>query len=223
MNSCQLQAATSRDLPLLRWLHFMNAVNGAHLKSISIRLQRKLQDIKQENKTVEECTEQVQEMVTEGYPDAPENVIDTIATDTFLKGIENKRAAFTAMDKDPTTLENALQLVKGAINNQKIIYGGRKPEVRKVRFNDAYSDSNEETEFSSRTVRPQTRVDDKLAAEVETLKLGLEAVNTKIDKLIGLISNRSRSPQRTTAQPISSSLLKEISCCWGKRTLCKGL
>lgn len=84
---------------------------------------------------------------------------------------------------------------KTAINNQRLILGGRKPEVRKVQFNGAYSDSDEETEFNSRTVRPQSRVD-KLAAEVDSLKLGLEAANTKIDKLIGLISNRSRSPPR---------------------------
>lgn len=44
-----------------------------------------------------------------GYPDAPESVINTIATDTFLKGMENKRATLTAMNKDPTTLESALQ------------------------------------------------------------------------------------------------------------------
>ena len=41
------------------------------------------------------------------------------------------------MDKDPTTLESALQLVKGAINNQKRIFGTRKQEVRKVRLDDA--------------------------------------------------------------------------------------
>ena len=76
-------------------------------------------------------------MVTEGYPDAPQGVIDTIASDTLLKGIENKRVALTAMDKDPTTLESALQLVKGAINNQKRIFGTRKQEVRKVRLDDA--------------------------------------------------------------------------------------
>lgn len=170
-------------------------------------MKRKLQDIKQENKTVEEFAEQVQEMATEGHPDATESVRDTIATDTFLKGIGNKRAALTAMDKDPTTLESALQLVKAAINNQRLILGGHKPEVRKVRFKNAYSDSDEETDFSLRTVRAQSRID-KLAAEVDSLKLA----NTKIDKLIGLLSNRSESPQRTTAQPRSSSPVKKVPC-----------
>ena len=134
-----------------------------------LTVRRKLQDIKPDNKSVEEFAELVQEMVTEGYPDAPESVIDTIATDTFLKVIENKRAALTAMDKDPTTLESALQLVKGAINNQRLILATRKQEVRKVRFDDAYSDSDEELEFNSRSIR---RVD-KLAADVDSLKSGI--------------------------------------------------
>ena len=47
-------------------------------------VRRKFQDIKQDKKSVEEFAELVQEMVTEGYPDASESVIDTIATDTFL-------------------------------------------------------------------------------------------------------------------------------------------
>lgn len=57
-------------------------------KELPLTARRKLQDIKQENKIVEEFAEQVQEMVTEGYPDAPESVTDTIASDTFLKGIK---------------------------------------------------------------------------------------------------------------------------------------
>jgi hypothetical protein len=95
--------------------------------------------MKQENMSVDEFAELVQEMVAEGYPDVPENVIDTIATDTFLKGIENKRAALTAMGKDQTTLESSLQRVKAAINNQRLILGACKSEIRKVRFNDTHT------------------------------------------------------------------------------------
>ncbi|XP_065928397.1 uncharacterized protein [Magallana gigas] len=72
--------------------------------------------------------EKIQEMVSEGYPQAPDCVKETIATDTFLKGLENKRAALTTMDKDPPDLETALQLVKAALNNQRLILGARGEE-----------------------------------------------------------------------------------------------
>lgn len=73
-------------------------------------------------------------MVCEGYPQARNCVKETIATDAFLKRLENKRAAFTTMDKNPPDLESALQLVKAALNNQRLILGTKKPEVRKVHF-----------------------------------------------------------------------------------------
>ena len=59
-------------------------------KELPLTVRRKLQDIKQDNKSVEEFAELVQEMVTEGYPDAPESVIGTIATDTFSRVLKSR-------------------------------------------------------------------------------------------------------------------------------------
>ena len=46
--------------------------------------------------------------------------------------------------------------------------------------------TDEEPAFNSRSIRPQNRVT-KLAEDMDSLKSGLEATNTKIDKLINLI------------------------------------
>ena len=97
-------------------------------------IRRNLQDIKQGEHTADEFAEKIQEVVCEGYPQAPDCVKETIATDAFLIGLENKRAAFTTMDKNPPDLETALQLVKAAHNNQRLILGTKIPEVRKVHF-----------------------------------------------------------------------------------------
>lgn len=75
-------------------------------------------------------------IVSEGYPEAPECVRETIATDTFLKGLDKNRAALTTMDKNPSNLETALQLVNAALNNQRLILGTKKPEERKVHFDE---------------------------------------------------------------------------------------
>ena len=40
-------------------------------KKLPLTVRRKLQDIKPDNKSIEEFAELVQEMVTEGYPDVP--------------------------------------------------------------------------------------------------------------------------------------------------------
>ena len=121
-------------------------------------------------------------MVAEGYPGAPEAVIETIASDTFLKGVENKRAALTAMDKDPTTLESALQMVKAAVHNQRLILGARKPEVRKVRFAEDLSSDEEDSGIQVRTVQAEGRMD-KVEREMGKLKLDMQEANkTKIEQ-----------------------------------------
>jgi hypothetical protein len=47
--------------------------------------------------------------------------VEIIAIDAFLKGCTDKKAAITAMDKNPATLDQALQFVKSAIANQKVM------------------------------------------------------------------------------------------------------
>jgi len=126
-------------------------------KDLPITIRRKLQDIKQESRSLEEFAELIQELVTEGYPDASEAVTETIACDTFLKGVENKRAALTVMDKDPTTLESALQKIKCAVNNQRLILGTAtrksQPEVRKVHFSDVSENFGDDDPVCASTIK----------------------------------------------------------------------
>ena len=51
-----------------------------------------------------------------------------VASDAFLKGCQDKRAALTAMDKDPENLDRAAQLVKTAMTNQRVILGIKKTD-----------------------------------------------------------------------------------------------
>ncbi|XP_065938451.1 uncharacterized protein [Magallana gigas] len=184
-------------------------------------IRRNLQHIKQGDQSVDEFAEKIQKTVSEGYTQAPDCVKETIATDSFLKGIENKSAALTTMDKDPPDLETALQLVKAALNNQRLILGAKKPEVRKVRFEEDELDSDLGllNEFEVRPIRPQSRVD-KLSEEIAELKSWLEATNAKVDKIITLmnkqLSTRSQSPPRktdsTSSSVSNSSPLKAAQC-----------
>ncbi|CAC5415563.1 comEA [Mytilus coruscus] len=50
-------------------------------------IRRQLQDLKQDqDETLEEYTERTQEMATDGYPDTPEEFVEIVAIDAFLKG-----------------------------------------------------------------------------------------------------------------------------------------
>ena len=127
-------------------------------KDLPYTIRRQLQEVRQNiDETVEEFAERVQEMASDGYgPTTPENVVETISVDAFLKGCSDKKATLFAMEKNPTTLDNALQCVKSSIHNQRIVLGKRPEVVKRVHFD---SDNDSETESSELAVRALNRYD----------------------------------------------------------------
>ena len=68
-----------------------------------------------------EYTECAQNLAIGGFPGTSDDFIQIVTTDAFLKGCHDKRAALTAMDKDPENLDRVVQFVKSAMTNQREI------------------------------------------------------------------------------------------------------
>ena len=82
-------------------------------------IHRQLQELRQfPEESLEEYAELAQDLAADGFPDTSDEFIQIVASDAFLKGCQDKRAALTAMDKDPENLDKAVQLVKSAMTNQ---------------------------------------------------------------------------------------------------------
>lgn len=97
---------------------------------------RQLQEIQQKaDETLEEFAERIEDLSTEAYPDSPEFFRITIIIDAFLRGCLEKRAALVTLGKDPKTLDKAVQHMKSAVTNQKLIMGTKK-DVSSVTFKD---------------------------------------------------------------------------------------
>ncbi|CAC5414086.1 unnamed protein product [Mytilus coruscus] len=112
-------------------------------------MRRLLQDLKQDQEeSLEEFAERAQELATDGYPDTPDRFVQTLATYAFLKGCVDKRAALTAMDKNPDSLDQAVQHVRSAVANQKVIMGTRRTEIKRVSFMEQ-NDANEDIQETS--------------------------------------------------------------------------
>ncbi|XP_071136601.1 cilia- and flagella-associated protein 45-like [Mytilus edulis] len=166
-------------------------------------VRRLLQDLKQEQEeSLEEFAERAQELATDGYPDTPDNFVQTLATDAFLKGCVDKRAALTAMDKNPDALDQAVQYVRSAVANQKVIMGTRRAEIKRVSFMEQ-NDENEDTqETSVRAIMKSDEGTNKMNVfEKRLQKTEDDLLETKImvKKVLSIVSQnmRSRSPQRT--------------------------
>ena len=82
-------------------------------KDEPVTIRRQIQHLKQnEDELLEEFAERTHSLATDGYPATASDTVETIATDAFLKGCSDKRAALTAMDKQPVNLDGALQMMK---------------------------------------------------------------------------------------------------------------
>jgi len=93
-------------------------------------------------------------MAIDGHPDTPETFVEIVIIDAFLKGCTDKKAALTAMDKNPNTIDEAMQYVKSAVTNQRVILGTKKIDIKRVTFNEEEcEESQKETEPQIRTMR----------------------------------------------------------------------
>ena len=173
-------------------------------------IRRQLQDLKQEqDELLEEYAERAQEMSTDGYPDTPEEFVEIIAIDAFLKGCTDKKAALTAMDKNPATLDQALQFVKSANANQRVILGPKRMDLKRVMFEDEVDEVNSGNDPVIRAVKFTDRDNSQITKFEQRLKKteeGLEETRTMVKDILKIVSrSRSKSPVRqVTSSPIRS-------------------
>ena len=72
-------------------------------------IRKQLQDVKQNvEASIEELTERVQEMATDGHSEATEDIVELMAVDAFLKGCNDKKAGLAAMDENPSRIDQGL-------------------------------------------------------------------------------------------------------------------
>lgn len=171
-------------------------------------VRRLLQDLRQGiEESIEEFAERAHELAVDGYPDTPDKFVETLAADAFLRGCNDKRAALIAMDKNPESLDQAIQFVRSAVANQKVIMGGRRSEVKRVTFSnqDREPSSDEEERPAVRFVAKESEKKEASNSfgnvEKRLKKTEDELAETKmiVKKILGILSQnqRSRSVQRS--------------------------
>jgi hypothetical protein len=82
---------------------------------------RQLSDLKQEvDEPIKEFGDRAYQLASDAYLGETESVLEKVATDAFLKGCGDRLAAYTACDRDPATLSEAVGFVRKAIANQSM-------------------------------------------------------------------------------------------------------
>ena len=68
---------------------------------------RKLADISQKGESNDEFGEEVRRLVTQAYPGTDLEMQDQLAAEAFLKGYQNSRIEYDALNRAPRTLNDA--------------------------------------------------------------------------------------------------------------------
>ena len=103
------------------------------------------------------------------------------------------------MDKDPDNLDKALQFVKIAVTNQKVILGSLKPDVKRVTFTESDPDLYEAEDNSSlatTTVRALYKKDtgelnmSNFEARLKKTENDLEETKANVKQILGILRSR---------------------------------
>ena len=118
-----------------------------------------------------------------------------MATDAFLN---DKRAALTAMYKDPKKIDRVVQFVKSAMNNQRVILGIKKTDVKRVIFQeteieDCDPDDDHQSSACLRTVyRNETySTMGKFEARLKKTEEELKETKTKGKQILDILTRNN--------------------------------
>ena len=136
-----------------------------------------------ENEDLDDFADRVYEIAAQGFPDANESLIQSVAADTFLRGCREKSAAYMASEKKNLTA--ALRHMRSSEQNLKSL--GVKSNIRQITFKPPASPERE-TCHPQQSVSPECRVNSVNQEIMQLLK--------RLDQRLEIQGRReaSRSP-----------------------------
>ena len=139
---------------------------------------------------LEEFAERCQSLANDAWADDNQDMADRSAMDAFLHGVLDTESAYSAMDKNPATVDEALDIVKRALHNWKALFGAQAKTIHNVSFMEENEGVEERHIHVVKACSP-------VPAPVEKIhKLEKSMVETKgqLDKILSLLERRSPWP-----------------------------
>ncbi|KAK3098956.1 hypothetical protein FSP39_024662 [Pinctada imbricata] len=137
-------------------------------------VRRKLSEIRQRQESNEEFGEEIRRLVTRAYPGVDLLLQDQLAAEAFLKGYKNSKIAYDVLNKKPTTLNEAIELVTFQEHNFKATVGRdqemqRRDKTRRVSW---FDEEDSDSELKTQRVKAPTYVSlDSLDERLKNIEL----------------------------------------------------
>ncbi|TRZ00762.1 hypothetical protein DNTS_024559, partial [Danionella cerebrum] len=166
---CSLPERTREDYVLL--VEQLTQRFGKRDPPTTIR--RKIGELRQARESSAEFAEEVRRLITLAYPGVDLQLQDQLATDAFLKGLQNQKMAYEVMNRDPGSFVEAQKFVEAHEHNFKATVGRDteiKNRARRISWVDE-GDLCEDTATMSRRVQtPQYVTADQFATLMDQVK-----------------------------------------------------
>ena len=157
----------------------------------AITVRKQLQTIHQNTEeALEEWAERCQMCAYEAWGKISLEVAEQAAIEAFLGGVIETEAAFTVLEKDPQTVDEALEFLKKAVHSRKSLCCKFRNTQRKVRTVSTAPDPvTAEVKTTSITSSPaQQDSIQKFGAEIQGLWSSLAETRKQLAKIVELLS-----------------------------------
>jgi len=153
-----------------------------------------------EKESLDEWADRIYGLTLDGYPGAPEDMVESLAVEQFFRGCRDSRAALAVSQgrKKSTSIAKALKYTKQYIYSQRLLLG-KTYNTRQVSFGEATVVSPfDPCGYHEEIKKTINEMGTKIAAEIEK---GVE--NRIMERLTPLINKqtRSTSPYRRSTSP----------------------
>jgi len=157
-----------------------------------------------ENETLEEFAERALQLATDGWGAVDADISDNMAMEAFLQGVSDYEAAFTAMQHNPTNIDQALSLLKKAIHDRKCLSGRMRPKpkiARSVNFSDAEEGMMvRQTAFSPKPSDKQYRDLDEFK---DSMTKSIATLTQSVTQLATAMKGQSNTNPNPPGSPLS--------------------
>ena len=157
----------------------------------AITIRKQLQTIHQNTEeALEEWAERCQQCAYDAWGKISPEVAEQAAIETFLGGVIETEAAFTVSEKDPQTVDEALEFLKKAVHSRKALCCKFRNTQRKVRTVSMAPDPmTVEVRTTGATSSPtQPHSIQKFGAEIQGLWSSLAETRKQLAKIVELLS-----------------------------------
>ena len=161
----------------------------------AITVRKQLQTIHQNTEeALEEWAERCQQCAYDAWGKISLEVAEQAAIEAFLGGVIETEAAFTVLEKDPQTVDEALEFLKKAVHSRKALCCKFHNTQRKVRTVSTTPDSITAELRTTGVTSSPTQQDSiqKFGAELQGLWSSLAETRKQLAKIVELLSQKER-------------------------------